>query len=55
VEGKLSKHLAVGADRVAIQVLSTARVPHPTVPGVQVQSYDDGTFEVYRQLTRVLL
>jgi probable F420-dependent oxidoreductase len=55
VAGQLTKHLDAGADHVAVQVLGTARVSHPTVPGVEVQSYDDGTFEVYRQLARVLL
>ncbi|OBA94561.1 LLM class F420-dependent oxidoreductase [Mycolicibacterium fortuitum] len=50
----LRAHLASGADHVQIQVVGEHSAPHPQMPEVLLQVYDEDTFRAYESLAGAL-
>ncbi len=50
----LRKHLEAGADHVQIQVIGSHHAPHPQIPDVYTQVYDQEVFDTYRLLAAAL-
>lgn len=50
----LREHLAAGANHVQIQVVGENSAPHPDMPEVLLQVYDEETFEIYESLAGAL-
>ena len=50
----LRRHLDAGADHVQIQVIGSRHQPHPRVPNVYLQVYDQEVFDAYRKLAAAL-
>ena len=50
----LRRHLDAGADHVQIQVIGSRHEPHPGVPNVYLQVYDQEVFDTYRKLAAAL-
>lgn len=48
------EHLAAGADHVQIQVVGENSAPHPQMPEVLLQVYDEDTFRIYENLAEAL-
>ena len=47
-------HLDAGADHVQIQLVSENSAPHPQMPDVLLQVYDDAAFGIYERLAGAL-
>lgn len=50
----LRAHLAAGANHVQIQVVGENSAPHPQMPEVLLQVYDEDTFRIYESLAGAL-
>jgi probable F420-dependent oxidoreductase len=50
----LHKHIEAGADHVQIQVIGSRHQPHPEVPDVYLQVYEEDVFDTYRALAAAL-
>ncbi|WP_454787923.1 TIGR03620 family F420-dependent LLM class oxidoreductase [Mycolicibacterium lutetiense] len=50
----LRAHLAAGANHVQIQVVGEHSAPHPQMPEVLLQVYDEDTFRIYESLAGAL-
>lgn len=50
----LREHLAAGANHVQIQIVGEHSAPHPQMPEVLLQVYDDDAFEIYESLSGAL-
>ena len=50
----LGKHFDAGADHLQIQVIGSHHLPHPQVPNMYTQVYDQEVFDTYRTLAAAL-
>jgi probable F420-dependent oxidoreductase len=54
VARRLHEHLHAGADHVQIQLITENSAPHPAMPEVLLQVYDDAAFDRYEALAGAL-